>query len=519
MSDDRDRPIGSPEPPAHTLRGHDDVILRLSWSPDGHTLVSTSVDRTIHVWDWESGTVLRTLSGHSQGVNEVAWETTGRWLASCSYDRSVRIWSLETGNTLRELHGHSDDISSISVSPAGDRLVSASADTTLRLWRTDTWEQIGILEGHTDNVYRVAWSPQGDRFASCSKDGTSIIWDAAQLKPKWTTRRHGLRSRPSSVTWSPSGRFLCVTSFDGTVSIWIDPDGDVGPQIELTHHSNIVRSATFSSNEQLLATSSSDNTVRLWRTDTWQPVGRFDEPTSDYWPQGIAFHPARPILATFGERDRLIRIWQLDVDSLLRKAAKEDERAYRNAKVVLLGDTGVGKSALRLVLTGEPYAPTESTYGRRVWTFQVEENDAEGKRETRETLLWDMAGQPGYRLIHQLHLNEIAVAILVFDARQAAGDPLASVRHWERALRQAQQRQGALAFHSSGSSSWAVPTSRGFRSPASESARLCANGSWTASSRQAPEKVGGSPSWHARFARLSTGQYCRRSSRPSISRV
>jgi hypothetical protein len=56
-----------------------------------------------------------------------------------------------------------------------------------------------------------------------------------------------------------------------------------------------------------------------------------------------------------------------------------------------------------------------------------------------------MAGQPAYRLIHQLHLNEVAVALVVFDARQAVGDPLAGVRHWARALRQARQREGADA--------------------------------------------------------------------------
>ena len=57
-----------------------------------------------------------------------------------------------------------------------------------------------------------------------------------------------------------------------------------------------------------------------------------------------------------------------------------------------------------------------------------------------ETLLWDLAGQPGYRLIHQLHLNEVAIALIVFDARSET-DPFASVRHWERALRQAQRLQ------------------------------------------------------------------------------
>jgi WD40 repeat protein len=432
--------------PAHTLRGHTDVILRLAWSPDGRTLASASVDGTIRLWDWERDALVRTLSGHAHGVNEVAWDPAGRWLASCSFDHSVRIWSLESGTSIRELPGHWDDVSSISLSPAGDRLASGSADRTIRVWRTDTWEEPRILEGHTDNVYRVAWSPKDNRFASCSKDGTAIIWDGATLQPTWTSRRTGRRSRPSSVAWSPSGRLLCVTSFDGTVSIWswIDPDGEA-LSIDLAHHSDVVRSATFSPDERLLATSSRDDTVRLWRTDVWQPLAQFDEPTSNYWPQGIAFHPTQPILATFGEHDRVIRIWRLDVDALLGATPEQDEPVYRNAKVVLLGDTGVGKSALRLVLTGERFAPTVSTYGRRVWTFSLDQHEEKGQHETRETLLWDMAGQPGYRLIHQLHLNEVALALLVFDARQVTGDPLASVRHWERALRQAQQRQGSQA--------------------------------------------------------------------------
>jgi hypothetical protein len=57
-----------------------------------------------------------------------------------------------------------------------------------------------------------------------------------------------------------------------------------------------------------------------------------------------------------------------------------------------------------------------------------------GPQETRETLLWDLAGQPGYRLIHQLYLNEVAVALIVFDARNET-NPFASIYHWNRALR------------------------------------------------------------------------------------
>jgi len=97
-----------------------------------------------------------------------------------------------------------------------------------------------------------------------------------------------------------------------------------------------------------------------------------------------------------------------------------------------------------LVLNGQAYKETDSTAGRHVWTFDSREvKVGENVMQTRETLLWDLAGQPGYRVIHQLHLNEVAVALVVFDARSET-DPLAGVRHWERALRLALQRQGTV---------------------------------------------------------------------------
>jgi len=115
---------------------------------------------------------------------------------------------------------------------------------------------------------------------------------------------------------------------------------------------------------------------------------------------------------------------------------------YANAKVVLVGDSGVGKSGLALVLTGQPFSPTESTHGRQVLRFDSQElSVGSGRTEIRETVLWDLAGQPGYRLVHQLDLSDVAAAVVVFDARSET-DPLSGALHWVRALRQAQGATG-----------------------------------------------------------------------------
>jgi hypothetical protein len=65
-------------------------------------------------------------------------------------------------------------------------------------------------------------------------------------------------------------------------------------------------------------------------------------------------------------------------------------------------------------------------------------------QQTREVLLWDLAGQPGYRLIHQLHLQEVAVSLVVFDSRSET-DPFSGVKYWARALAQARKLEGGAA--------------------------------------------------------------------------
>ncbi len=47
-----------------TLRGHTDIIGRIAWSPDDRMLASPSADKTIRLWDVETGECLRTFEGH-----------------------------------------------------------------------------------------------------------------------------------------------------------------------------------------------------------------------------------------------------------------------------------------------------------------------------------------------------------------------------------------------------------------------------------------------------------------------
>lgn len=477
-----------------TLRGPKGRINRIAWSPDGQTLAST-FNETIRLWDIRTGE-LRPMRRHTDVIYSVAWSPDGQTLASASRDQTLRIWDIETkkmilerkghsggihniveaGRLRRTLKGHSGSVYSVVWSPDGELVASGSADETVRLWSVNSGELYRTLLGHSNRVYSVVWSPDGQTIASGSRDQTLRLWDVGIGKLRRTLKGHS--GSIYSVAWSPDRKLLASGAGDETIRLW---DSESGQEIGIIEgHIAAVTSLAFSFDGRLLASGSTDGTVRLWRCDTWEAVsvlneqlsgspgipmvtgrssrsryakllGRlskssFHEIASLSWFQGLAFHTRTPVLATAGEEHTVIHVWDLNLNTLFGIAPLSQTVYYTNAKVLLVGDTGVGKSCLGLVLTGQPFAPQPSTHGRHVWTLNSQEVQRDdGRVETRETLLWDLAGQPGYRLIHQLHLDEVAVALVVFDARSET-DPFAGVRHWDRALRQAQRIQGDSAL-------------------------------------------------------------------------
>lgn len=433
-----------------TLRGHDKAINKMAWSPNGHLLASPSSDGTIGMWDGETGELIRTLKGHSAEIKYVAWSPVGEMLASGSIasNDTIKVWDTKIGEVLFESEPRSSSSRSLAWSPKEQTLASGFADGTLLFLDLNgerrILRQVRSLRSSVTRVLNpvtsLAWSPDGSALASGNVGEADIkLWNAED----GTLSRQlvGHTGFVTCLAWSPDGRIIASGAMDNTIRLW---DAETGKQTNvLEGHTALVLSVSFSPDSGLLASKSADSTVRIWLSGTWSTLAQFEEPSSLF--SGLSFHPKKRVLATLGEENTTIRIWDLNLPSLASATSSASSQQYVNAKVVLVGDSGVGKSGLALVLSGQTFAPTESTHNRHVWTQDnVALSFPDGHKETRETLLWDLAGQHGYRLIHQLHLNEVTVALVVFDARNES-DPFSGVRHWARALRQSRALQGNTA--------------------------------------------------------------------------
>lgn len=431
---------------SQTLHEATASLLRLGWSPDSRRIAASTKEGIVRVWNAADGALEQTAEPHTRAVGALQWSPRGELIASGSADSTISVWSAEDGR-VRWAGRHKGFVHALAWSPDSSIIVSASSDQTMAFWDVQSGTQVQSTpwRWRTDQrIVWIGWSPNGKRLAYASERSLFLV--------DWPMRKdkYGDEAGPEEIkvfprlldaAWSPNSKVVACAHSDGSIHLW-----DTVTRREsnvLEGHVGGVISVSFSPDGRLLASKSSDGTFRVWNCRTWETVAVISEPT-DSPLASLAFGLGRThglVLATLGEHDHIVRLWAIEVSRLLRSRSK-DSAHYRNAKVLLVGDSGVGKTGLSLVLLGEDFVPTDSTHGRKVWTLAVSEIAAAGITERRETLLWDLAGQPGYRLIHQLHLDDVAVALVVFDGRSDI-DPFGGVNHWNRALSHAKSLQGS----------------------------------------------------------------------------
>ena len=169
-----------------TLKGYTRWSISVAVSPDGKRIVSGG-DKTVKVWEADTGQDLLTLAGHSEPVNSVALSSDGKRIVSGSggsftsagsLPGVVKVWDSATGQNLLTLAGHRGWVTGVAISRDGKRIVSGSWDNTVKVWDADTGLNLLTLNGHTGIVTSVAMSPDGKRIVSGSWDKTLRVWDA-----------------------------------------------------------------------------------------------------------------------------------------------------------------------------------------------------------------------------------------------------------------------------------------------------------------------------------------------------
>src|SRR5690242_13804444 len=148
------------ETPLFQYHGHTDNVFAVAWSPDSSSIASGSRDKTVHIWNPQTGQVHCIYQGHAAYLLRVAWPPDGSDIASGDTNGVVQVWEASTGKNIVSYHGHARFVRSIAWSPDSSRIASGGdfGDSTVQIWNAYNGN---CLYTHKQQyrIFGVSWSP------------------------------------------------------------------------------------------------------------------------------------------------------------------------------------------------------------------------------------------------------------------------------------------------------------------------------------------------------------------------
>lgn len=416
------------------LHSRGEPLRRFAWSPDGTRIAAPSADGNVYLWSLGKGGEPARHRRHTGGVYTLAWSPDGTKLASASMDSTAVLWDAETGESLATLE-HDDQVHFVSFSADGTMMATGARDRSVRVFSVgETLKPLYRVQ-HRRGVDCILWWEEEGTVISSSADADIQFWDILTGNNKGSIR--GLNGGIHYMVWLGGRRTLAAACADWKIKI-VDAAGRKVVR-ELIGHGDEITSLSVSPGGDYLASRSMDGGVCVWRCDGWEDVLRLQtSPAADEaaWCSSLAFHPAEPLLAVPDDEDRDICVFRLDEEALLRPRSLGRAKSYVMAKVVLLGESSVGKSGLAGRLSTGAFKPTTPTHGATCTPVEVEREflpEEWGDDVAAQILLWDFAGQQVYHLVHHIFLDNCHAGLLLTDCKDKA-DPFRGVVAWARAL-------------------------------------------------------------------------------------
>ncbi|XP_049740084.1 apoptotic protease-activating factor 1 isoform X1 [Elephas maximus indicus] len=156
---------------------HKKAVRHIQFTADGKTLISSSDDSTIQVWNWRSEEYVF-LQAHQETVKDFRLLKNSR-LLSWSFDGTVKVWNIITGRIEKDFVCHQDTVLSCDISPDATKFSSTSADKTAKIWNFDLLFPLHELSGHTGCVRCSVFSVDSTLLATGDDNGEIRIWNVS----------------------------------------------------------------------------------------------------------------------------------------------------------------------------------------------------------------------------------------------------------------------------------------------------------------------------------------------------
>ena len=312
-------------------------VLDISISPNDKYIAAVLEDEdfTVHVWtqkgklqnNWK---LEHNFPSHKKIVENIIFSPNSKLIATASRDNTAKLWDLQ-GNPI-ETFLHGDEVTSVSFHPEGQYLATSSFDGTAKLWNLKG-ELIQVLP-HDDKVTDVEFSPDGKYMATSSLDLKVILWELqaeqiqGELQVEQIREYEGHLAYISDLKFShdshdSKSKLLASSSSDGTVRLW-DLEVNEKESVLIFKHSSPSLQISFSRpDDKVLVTCTEEGYIHSWDTqESRLPILKHNKK----WVRDAEFSPDGQRIVTVSN-DEIACLWDLE-GNLLKKFEGHEQEIY-----------------------------------------------------------------------------------------------------------------------------------------------------------------------------------------------
>lgn len=250
----------------NVLEGHKNAILDLCWSNDSEFVATASADKTIGLFNANTGTRVKRYQGHTGIVNAVDFAKTSLspLIVSASDDHTAKLWDARVRGPTGILENEFQ-VTAAAFADETHTVYTGGIDNGITAWDTRKLQRTFTMNGHTDTITCLSLHPKGTAILSNSMDGTIRSWDirpfvtGKRFKKQFIGAKHNAEKGLLKCAWSADGKMVTGGSADRMVHIW---DEFTAEELYLLPgHTGCVNTVVFHPKENIIASGASDKCI------------------------------------------------------------------------------------------------------------------------------------------------------------------------------------------------------------------------------------------------------------------
>ncbi|XP_072167793.1 target of rapamycin complex subunit LST8-like [Diadema setosum] len=255
-----------------TVQHQDSQVNYLEITPD-RSLLAAAGYQHIRMYDINSSetTPIINYEGIPKNVTAVGFQEEGKWMFTGGEDCTARIWDLRAHNLhCQKIFQVNAPVNCACLHPNQGELIVGDQSGTVHIWDLRSCHNEQLVPEQNASIQSIAIDPEATHMAAVNNKGNCYVWritkgqgDGAlsQLHPKTKIAAH--KKYTLKCKFSPDCTLLATTSGDKTVRIWRTADFSLMTTLSVEMQ-QWVWDCAFSSDSQYIVTASSDRTARLW---------------------------------------------------------------------------------------------------------------------------------------------------------------------------------------------------------------------------------------------------------------